>query len=232
VHGAAPVALRVAVRGVGGVDGVDARDARRGDDLGAGEVPEVPGVLDDRVEVPIDPGVQRRRQVAGAEDERLEPLTRPGDRHHVGEPLGVLDEHLERDPPLEGELRLQLGQEDVDPPDVAGRVHLGHDQHVQGVAGARDHVDDVAVAPRRVESVDADGAHGPAPVQPRERGDGGGARRFLGERRARVLQIEEHEVRAGPRRLLAHPLAAGGRRQLRSAGPGSRHGHALPAPIR
>ena len=54
--GAAPVAVGVLVGGVGRVDGVDAGGPRRGDDLEAGEVPEVAGVLADRVEVAVDPG--------------------------------------------------------------------------------------------------------------------------------------------------------------------------------
>ena len=44
----------------------------------AGEVPEVAGVVADRVEVAVDPGPQRRRQVAGAEDDRLERGRWPG----------------------------------------------------------------------------------------------------------------------------------------------------------
>ena len=69
------------------------------------------------------------------------------------------------------ELGLELGEQDVDPPDVARRPGLGHDEHVERVAGAGDDLDDVAVAPRRVEAVDAHGAHGPAPVELGERGD-------------------------------------------------------------
>ena len=68
---------------------------------------------------------------------------------------------------VETELRLELGEQDVDPPDVAGRAGLGHDEHVEGVARAGDHLDDVAVAPRRVEAVDAHGADRPTPVEAR-----------------------------------------------------------------
>ena len=65
---------------------------------------------------------------------------------------------------VQAELRLELGEQHVDPPHVAGRAGLGHDEHVERVAGAGDDLDDVAVAPRRVDAVDAHGADGAAPV--------------------------------------------------------------------
>src|SRR5829696_4855846 len=224
VHRAAAEALGVLVGRIGGVDGVDAGGSRRGDDLEPGEVPEVAGVLADRVEIAVDPGALRRRQVAGAEDDGLQPVARPGDLDGVGQSLGLLDEHLERDPLPEPQLRLQLGEQHVDPPDVAGRARLGHDQHVERLAGAGDHLDDVAVAPRRLQAVDPHGPHRAPPVLPGERGHGNGAGALLGHGSAGVLQVEEDQVGAGRRRLLAHALAAGGRRQLRPPGPGYRHG--------
>ena len=45
VRGRSPVAVGVLVGGVRRVDGVDARGAGRGQDLDAGEVPEVAGVV-------------------------------------------------------------------------------------------------------------------------------------------------------------------------------------------
>ena len=168
----------------------------RGQHLDPGEVPEVAGVVADGVEVAVDPGVQRGGEVAGAEDERLEPIAGPGDLGRVGQPLGLLDEHLEPDPLAQAELGLELGQQDVDPPHVAGRAHLGHDEHVEGITGAGDDLDDVAVAPRRVEAVDADGPHRPAPVQAGQGADRDGPRRLLDQRRAGVLEVEEDEVGA------------------------------------
>ncbi len=126
-----------------------------------------PGYVADRVEVAVDPGVQRGRQVAGAEDDGLEPIARPGDLGRVGQALGLLDEHLEADPPAEAELGLELGEQHVDPPHVAGRAGLRHDEHVERLAGAGDDLDDVAVAPRRVEAVDPHGPHRAAPVEAR-----------------------------------------------------------------
>ena len=97
VDRAAAVAVGVLVGRVRRVDGVDARGPGGGEHLHAGEVPEVAGVLADRVEVAVDPGPQRGRQVAGAEDDRLEPVAGPGDLGRVGQPLGLLDQHLEPD---------------------------------------------------------------------------------------------------------------------------------------
>ena len=70
MHRRAPEALRVPVGRVGSIDGVDAGAPGRRQDLDPGEVPEVAGVLADRVEVAVDPGPQRGREVAGPEDDR------------------------------------------------------------------------------------------------------------------------------------------------------------------
>ena len=110
---------------------------RRRQHLDPGEVPEVARVGHDGVEVAVHPGVQRGREVAGAEDQRLEPVARLRDLERVGQPLRLLDQHLEADRPRQAELRLELGQQHVDPPDVAGRAHLGHDQHVERVRAPR-----------------------------------------------------------------------------------------------
>ena len=136
----------------------------------------------------------------------------------VGQPFGFLDQDLQADRPGQAELRLELAEQHVDPPHVAGGPHLGHDQHVERVPCARDDLDDVAVAPGRVDAVDPHGPHGPSPVQPGERPDRDGPGRLLRRRRAGVLEVEEHQVRPGRRRLLAHALAARRRRQLRTSG--------------
>ena len=95
-----------------------------GEHLDPGEVPEVAGVLADRIEVAVDPGLQRGRQVAGAEDDRLQPVAGPGDLGRVGQALGLLDEDLEADALAQAELGLELGEQDVEPPHVAGRARL------------------------------------------------------------------------------------------------------------
>ena len=137
--------------------------------------------------------------------------------------LGLLDEHLEADPLVQAELRLELGEQHVEPPDVAGRAGLGHDDDVERLAGPGDDLDDVAVAPRRVEAVDPHGPHGPTPVLTGQGADRDGPRRLLDQRRTGVLEVEEHEVGARAGRLLAHALAAGRRGQLGSSGPRFSH---------
>ena len=73
------------------VGGIRARRWRRptrpgrGQHLHPGEVPEVTGVVDERVEVPVHPGVQRGRQVARAEDQRFEPWAGLGDLASIGD---------------------------------------------------------------------------------------------------------------------------------------------------
>ena len=54
------------------------------------------------------------------------------------------------------------------PPDVTRRARFGHDDHVERFASAGDHLDDVAVAPGRLDAVDAHGTYGPAPVEVRQ----------------------------------------------------------------
>ena len=100
-------------------------------------MPEVPRVRHDGIEIAVDPRPQRGREIAGAEDQRLEPLARLGDLERVGQALGLLNQDLQADGAGQPQLRLQLGQQHVDPPDVAGPPHLGHDQHVDGVAAPR-----------------------------------------------------------------------------------------------
>ena len=105
--------------------------ARRRHHLHPGEVPEVAGILRDGIEVAVDAGPLRGRQVTGAEDDRLETRARAGDLDCVGQPLGLLDEDLEPDPLGQPELHLQLRQQHVDPPHVAGGAGLGDDEHVE-----------------------------------------------------------------------------------------------------
>ena len=189
-----PVALGILIGGVGRVDGVDHGGPGRGQHLHAGEVPEVTGVGHDGVEVAVDPGVQGRREVAGAEDQRFEPIARLRDLERVGQALRLLNEDLQADRPGETELGLELRQQHVDPPHVAGRAHLRHDQHVERVACPGHDLDDVAVAPRRVDPVDADGPHRRAPVLTGQRTHRDGPRSLLRRGGAGVLEVEEDEV--------------------------------------
>ena len=190
-----PVPLGILVGGVGRVDRVDHGGPGGGQYLDAGEVPEVPGVGHDRVEVAVDPGVERGREVAGAEDQRFQALARLRDLERVGQSLRLLNQDLQPDRPGETELGFELGQEHIDPPHVAGPSHFRHDQHIDCVACPGHDLNDVAMAPGRVEAVHADGPDRPAPVLSRQRSDRDRPRGLLDRGRAGVLEVEEDEVR-------------------------------------
>ena len=205
----APVALRVLERRIGRIDGVDASSSCRDDDLAAGEVPEVARVRERGLEVRVDAGVQRCGEIAGSEDHGLETRTGGRDLDRVGHAFSFFDEHLEADAPAQPELRLQLAQQDIEPPDIAGTAGLRDDENVERLAGTGDDLDHVVVAPDRVEPVDPHRTGGRAPVLRREGGHRIGASLDLGAGRARIFEIEEDEVGAGARRLAEHLGAAG-----------------------
>ena len=96
----------------------------------------------------------------------------------------------------------------------AGRAHLGDQDRVQLCAGPLDHLDDVAVAPVRVEAVDAHGDGAGRPVLLVQRGDHVLAGLLLVVRRDGVLEVEEDDVGAQRRRLLERAGVAAGHRQL------------------
>ena len=149
-----------------------------------GVVPDVAGKVDDRVEVGVDPRALGGGEVARPEDDRLEPVAGGGDLVDVLQALGLLDQHLERDPLAQPERLLQLGEQHVDPPDVPRPADLGHDDHVERLAGDGDDLDDVAVGPVRVDAVHPDRAGGASPVEVAQR-PGRLAARLLPARRAR-----------------------------------------------
>src|SRR5947209_248191 len=94
-HGGPSVPVGILISGVRRVDGVYPGDTRGSNDLDAGEVPEVAGVVANGVEVAVDPCPLGCREVAGAEDDGLEATARPGDLHGVGQALGLLDQDLQ-----------------------------------------------------------------------------------------------------------------------------------------
>ena len=97
---------------------------------------------------------------------------------------------------------------------VCRRAHLGDQDRVQPCAGPFDHLDDVAVAPVRVEPVDADGDGARRPVLPVQGGDHVLAGLFLVVRRDRVLEVEEDHVRSQRGRLLQGAGVAARHRKL------------------
>src|SRR4029079_1080761 len=76
----------------------------------------------------------------------------------AGQRLDLLDQDLDADAMAQPQLALELREQGVEEPDVARRLHLGHDDEVETIAGALDNGDGVGVGPRRLRSVDADRA--------------------------------------------------------------------------
>ena len=89
---------------------------------------------------------------------------------------------------------LDLGQQQVEGDDLLGGLHLRQHDAVEVGAGALDDLDHVAVRPLRRPVVDPDDADLVAPAAGVERLDDGAAGVDLGDRRDRVLQVEEDLV--------------------------------------
>src|SRR4029077_10598566 len=87
------------------------------------------------------------------------------DRLHVGQALGGLDQDVNADPVgLPSIALFDLVQQRCHELDVARRANLGYEDGVEHVAAGLDHLDNVAVTPVRVESVDPDAHRTCAPV--------------------------------------------------------------------
>ena len=214
-RGFAAVALRIVEVRERAVDGVEAVGPRRDDDARAGEVPEVARVAGgERQAHPL-----AGREIAEAEDQRLEPRRAGGDLLDARERRRLLDQRLEPDRLPEAELRLELREQRVEEPHVARRLDLGEDEEVQVRAGSFHHGDDVVVRPARVGAVDPHGAELPAPRELPQGAHGVAAGGLLLGGRHRVLEVEEDEVGVACRGLLDHLRARGRRGELGSSQP-------------
>jgi hypothetical protein len=155
--------------------------------------------------------VDRGHEVGGAEDDRLHPRRRPGDRIDLDEALRVFDLRLDPDATLVEANRLfDLRKQQVEPLDLSGVLHLRQHDAVEVLAGTFDDLDDVAVGPLRREVVDAydAGLAGPAPrVEGR---DDVLARLLLRERGDGVLEVEKHLVGGQALGLVQHLRRAAG----------------------
>jgi hypothetical protein len=137
----------------------------------------------------------RGHEVGRAEDDRLDARAGGGDVVDVDEPLRGLDLRLDADPAdLEPGGLLDLGQQQVQRAHLTGVGDLRQHDAVQVGAGALDDLDHVAVGPLRRPVVDPDGADLLAPAALVQRRDDVLAGAGLGQRRARVLQVQEHLV--------------------------------------
>ena len=216
--GFAAIALGIAVIRERTVDGVEPMSPRCDHDPRPGVVPEIARVAGgERQAHPL-----ARRQVAEAEDERLEPRRRGGDLLDASESCRLLDQRLEADPLPQTELQLELLEERLEEPHVARRLHLGKDEEIQVYAGALHESDDVVVRPARVGGVHPHRTELLPPVELAEGAHHVVARGFLLRGRDRLLEVEEDEVGVACRGLLHHLPARAGRGEL---GPSEPYGH-------
>jgi len=95
------------------------------------------------------------RVVAGAEDQRLGAVGDLGNLAHVHRTGARLDLHLQPDALGGTQIGLELVEQVLDEPQLAGVLHLGNHQAVDGVVGAADQFDDVVVAVARGRVVDS-----------------------------------------------------------------------------
>ena len=162
--------------------------------------------------------VDRGHEVRRAEDDGLQPRRGGGDRVHVHQAHGVLDLGLDADPADRQARRLlDLGQQQVQRHHLPGVLHLGQHEAVQVGARALDHRDHVPVGPVGGPVVDPDDADLAAPVAVVQRVDDHVPGALLDQRRAGVLQVQEHLVRGQPLGLLQETGAAAGDGQAGTA---------------
>nr|WP_246086478.1 hypothetical protein [Nocardioides humi] len=196
----------------------------------SGDDHTLPGVLPDVAAAAVRVArcrsdVRTRDALAGGEvpdpeDERLEPRRGRGDRVHIEEGLRLLDQHLDADrTDLDPRSALQVGQQIVDEPHVAGGHHLGQDDQVQVPTSAADHLVEVVVEPVRADRVDAAGADLASPVELAEPGDDVGSGRGLRRHGDGVLEVEEDQVRLTRGGLCDHLGTRGRNGQLGTSQP-------------
>jgi hypothetical protein len=119
-----------------------------------------------------------------------------GDRVHVHQALGVLDLGFDADPAdLEAHRLLDLGEQQVQRLDLVGVLHLRQHDAVQVGPGPFDHRDHIPVGPVGGPVVDPDDAGLAGPVALVQRVDDAVPGAFLDQRRAGVLEVQEHLVR-------------------------------------
>ena len=212
------IAVRVAEVGERPIDRVKAEGASGDDHARAGVVPDVAGV-DALVHADVaHPHPLAGGQVADAEDQRLQPWRTGGDLLDPGQRFGLFDQQFKANAALgQAELEFELRQQRIDEPDVARRLHFGHDDHVDVLACAGHRFDDVVVAPDGVRAVDAHCSRRLAPVQPVEGVDHRLARAHLFARRNRIFEVEEDKVGVALGGLGHHLFAGAGGGEFGSA---------------
>ena len=148
--------------------------------------------------------LHRRRVIAGAEDERLEPRRCLGDLAKVHEAFRAFDLDLEANLPREPFGVFDLRQQHADKPDILRQVRLRHHDDVKPVARLFNHFDEIAIRERRVEGVDAKRLQLSPEIELAKRADDVGAARRLFVDGHRILEVDAHGIRIARRRLLDH----------------------------
>ena len=205
----------------------EVRAVDRGDTMGAGGHQDahqhvVVGVADvvARRLLPDLEGahVQAGHQIRRAEHQRLY-ARRGRDRVDVGQAPGVFDLRLDSDAPHRQSMGgLELAEEKVERADVGGLGHLRQHDDVHRGTGARDHLDDVGVGPRRGPVVDAHAAQLARPPVLGQRFRHLGARLAFRIRCDRVLEIEKNLIGRQRFGFLDHLGAAARHGQTGAAG--------------
>jgi hypothetical protein len=144
----------------------------------------------------------RGGEVGGAEAHAVHARRRGRDRRNIVDPLRRLQDGVDEDRFLHAMPGFELGEQLVEIMDIPGALDLGQHDHVELGADRGHDLDDVVQAPWRVERVDPGPQAGGAEVMRLRHRDEAGARRELGVRRHRVLEIAEHDVDLGDQ--LAH----------------------------
>src|SRR6266851_5463697 len=191
------------------VDRFDSRGARRHKNLTACVMPDVAGISSNAAaDRAAHPHTLRRREITGTEDYRFEARTRTRDLLDVDQRGHVFNQHFERHMMFALELELDLGEQRIDPENVARSLDLRDDDRVEVIARFLDDLDHVLVRVLGLDIVHPDRAHFLAPVERAERLDHNPARGSLLVGRDCVLEVEEDHVGVGGERFLNHPLAA------------------------
>ena len=119
---------------------------------------------------------------------------------------------------LEPVIGLDLVQQMVHEVHVIDAFDFGDQEAIDARAGVFDDANDVAVAPLRVDRVDADAAHLVPILKALQRVDHHAARAFLHRGRDRVLEVEEDLVGCRLVGPLVKARLGGGDGQARAAG--------------
>ena len=144
----------------------------------------------------------RGRIVGRSEMQRLQPLRCASYGLDVVEAKDTLDDDFKLDLLLAPDSHLGLRDQHVDRIDISRNAHLWDHEKVQPLARLLHDVDDIAIAPRRIQPIDPDGNRLGPEIDGLEAFDDVGARLRLVRWRDTVLKIKTDHVGIRRSRLL------------------------------